>query len=454
MASVEERIDAYIAEGMPRWMTELTRLCQQPSVSARHEGVVECADLVAHMLRMRGFETSVSAVDGGHPVVLAHHTGGPGATKTMLFYNHYDVQPPEPLDLWTAPPFEPQLRDGALYARGAKDDKGEFVCRLAALDALHAIDGSYPCHITFLVEGEEEVGSPHLPAWHAQHIDRLQANAAIWEEGGIDADGHPQLVLGVRGLLYVELSVHTLKHDAHSGLANLLPNANWRLIWALSSLKGMDERVAIAGFYDDVLAPSAKQQALLAQIPSHEATLKDTFGIPTLLLDRQGDSVRAATFDPTANIAGMGGGYQGPGAKTIVPAKASAKIDFRLVPNQRPDDIVHKLRHHLDAHGFTDIAINVLGAEPPSLVDPDEPIVQLAASTAREVFEKPARLVPMAGGTTPSFLFTERGVPVITPGVGYHANGAHGPDEHVRLADFERACRHIARIVRDWGHSG
>src|SRR6185437_2184195 len=166
---------------------------------------------------------------GGHPVVLAHHPGAAGATRTLLFYNHYDVQPPEPLDLWRTPPYEPALRDGALFARGAKDDKGEFIARLAALDALAAVDGGYPCHVTFLVEGEEEIGSPHLPDWVERHADGLRAEGAIWEEGGVDADGAPVLSLGARGLLYVELSVAALARDAHSGGANLLPNANWRL---------------------------------------------------------------------------------------------------------------------------------------------------------------------------------------------------------------------------------
>jgi acetylornithine deacetylase/succinyl-diaminopimelate desuccinylase-like protein len=451
MTSTQERVDAYISEQMPRWIDELSRLCRQPSVSARHEGVEQCANLVAELLRARGFLAEVTPESGGHPVVLAQRAGLPGAGRKLLFYNHYDVQPPEPLELWTNPPFEPVLRDGALYARGAKDDKGEFIARLAALDALEAIYGGYPCDVTFWVEGEEEIGSPHLPEWVAAHADRLQADAAIWEEGGIDADGHPNLALGARGLLYVELSVTTLSRDAHSGSANLLPNADWRLVWALAGLKGPDERVRIPGFYDAVLEPSPRQEQLLALLPGQEESTKAQYGLEHLLLDRQGPAVARATFDPTCNIAGMGGGYQGEGAKTIVPARAMAKIDFRLVPDQDPHDILRKLRTHLDSQGFPDVQIDVLGAERPSAVDPDAPVVQLTAATALEVYGLPARLIPMMGGTTPRYLVSDRGIPVVTPGVGYEANGAHGPDEHVRLQDFQRAVQHIARLVQRFG---
>lgn len=451
MTTELERVDAYILEHMPQWMEELSRLCRQPSVSARHEGVEQCAELVAELLRARGFSAEVTPQAGGHPVVLAHRAGLPGAKRTLLFYNHYDVQPPEPLELWTTPPFEPVLRDGALYARGAKDDKGEFVARLAALDALQAVYGGYPCHVTFWVEGEEEIGSPHLPEWAACYADHLQADGSIWEEGGIDAEGYPTVALGARGLLYVELSVTALSRDAHSGGANLLPNANWRLVWALASLKGPDERVRIRGFYDAVLAPSPRQEQLLALLPGQEASVKAQYGLEQLLLNRQGADVARATFDPTCNIAGMGGGYQGEGAKTVVPARGGCKIDFRLVPDQDPHDILQKLRAHLDAEGFADVQITVLGAERSSIVDPDEPLVQLAAATAQEIYGKPARLIPLMGGTTPRYLVSDRGIPVVTPGVGYEANGAHGPNEHVRLQDFERAVQHIARLVQRFG---
>lgn len=453
MVENDERVDAYIDAHLDQWMEELARLCAQPSISARHEGIDACAALVAESLRARGFSAEVTPTEGGHPIVFAHADGSNNA-RTLLFYNHYDVQPPEPLELWQSPPFEPVMRDGSLYARGAKDDKGEFIARLAALDALKAVHGAYPCRVTFLVEGEEEIGSPHLPAWMREHAAAVRTDGAVWEEGGIDADGVPVVVLGARGLLYVELSVEALARDAHSGGANLLPNANWRLIWALASLKGQDERVLIPGFYDAVLPPSARQQEFLDVLPSHEESVKEVYKLDRLLLGRTGAAVSAAPFEPTCNVAGIGGGYQGEGSKTIVPARARAKIDFRLVPDQEPDEILRLLRRHLDAQGFSDIQITVLGAEPPGIVDPDAPLVRLTREIAREVYGVPARVVPLAGGTTPMFLFTRQGVPVVAPGVGYHANGAHGPNEHVRVRDFQRAVRHLARLTQRFASVG
>jgi acetylornithine deacetylase/succinyl-diaminopimelate desuccinylase-like protein len=440
-------VDAYVAGHMPAWIDELTTLCAQPSVSARHEGIEECARLVAEMLRRRGFDAVVSPTDG-HPIVLAHARGANPA-RTLLFYCHYDVQPPEPLELWSAPPFAPVVRDGALYARGAKDDKGELVARLAALDALRDAAGQYPCNITFLVDGEEEVGSPNLAAWFARHAEELRADGCIWEEGGTDADGDPLLSLGQRGLQYVELSVEALARDGHSGGAHLIPNAAWRLVWALATLKGPDERVRIPGFYDAARPPSPRQAELLAAVPDPAPALQKQFGLDRLLLGRSG---AGWVFEPTCNIAGIGAGHQGMGAKTIVPARAVAKVDFRLVPDQDPADIMAKLRRHLDAEGFGDVRIDLLGGYQAGVTDPDSPLVRLAAETAEEVYGRPARLMPLMGGTTPIYLFTTQGVPVVNPGLGYGPfNNAHSPDEHVRLTDFERVVRHIARLVQRFG---
>jgi acetylornithine deacetylase/succinyl-diaminopimelate desuccinylase-like protein len=437
-------IDSYLTEHRAEWIAELKELCAIPSVSARHEGIDQCAALVARMLERRGFAVEISET-GGHPVVLGH-AGGTNASRTLLFYNHYDVQPPEPLDLWQSPPFELTERDGAVYARGSKDDKGELVCRLAALDAVRAVTGSYPCQVTWLAEGEEEVGSPHLPAWVEKNAARLRADAAVWEEGGIEIDETPIVRLGARGLLYVELSVTVLSRDAHSGQANLLPNAAWRLTWALAALKGPDERILIPGFYDAVRPPTEREEQLLTASPKGAADIRDEFGLESLLGGVT--DVNRAYFTPTANIAGIGAGYQGEGSKTVIPARAFAKLDFRLVPDQDPDDIRAKLRRHLDAGGFEDVKIEVLGAERPGITDADAPVVRLTTEIASEIYGKPARITPLTGGTTPMYLFTERGVPVVAPGVGWGAmNRAHSPNEFMRLTDFDRAARHLARLA-------
>src|ERR1700694_1335924 len=327
-------IDSYISDHQRESIAELSELCAVPSVSARHEGIDQCAALVARMLERRGFAVEVSPT-GGHPVVLGH-AGGSNRSRTPLFYHPYDVPPPEPRELWESPPFKRTERDGSVFARGSKDDKGEFICRLAALDAIRAVTGSYPCDITWLAEGEEEVGSPNLPAWVEQHTVRLRADAAIWEEGGIEVDETPIVRLGARGLLYVELSVKVLSRDAHSGQANLLPNADRRLPWALASLKGTDERVLIRGFYDAVRPPTAQEEELLKAMPKGAADISEEFGLGDLLGGVT--DVNRAYFSPTANIAGIGAGYQGEGSKTVIPARASAKVDFSFVPDQDPYD--------------------------------------------------------------------------------------------------------------------
>lgn len=441
-----DEIDRYIDEHLEGWIRELSQMCAVPSVSARHEGIEECAALVAELLRRRGLDAQTRQT-AGHPVVLAHGDGA-RSDRTMLFYNHYDVQPPEPLELWESPPYEVHVRDGRLYARGSKDDKGELLARLAAVDALRAVDGELPCQVTWLVEGEEEVGSPNLPAFVERHADELRCDAAIWEEGGIDAEGRPQVSLGARGLLYVEFRVQSISRDAHSGSANLVPNAAWRLVWALATLKDQNERVLIPGFYEHLKPISPRQQELLEKLPSQEDEYKRSFGIDQLLRGRTGVAVSAAPFEPTSNIAGLNSGYQGPGSKTIVPAMASAKMDFRLVPDQDPFDIADKLRRHLDDGGFRDVQFEILGPERPGVVDPDAPLVRLCAETAESVYGKPALITPLTGGTTPKYLFTEKGVPVVAPGVGFGtSNLTHSPNENIRLKDFKNAARHVARLL-------
>ena len=439
-----KQIDDHIDQHVDEWLAELKALCAIPSVSARHEGIDECAELVKRLLEKRGFQAEVSPTDG-HPVVIAD-VAGADASHTLLFYNHYDVQPPEPLDLWESPPFELTERDGAVYARGAKDDKGELIARLAAIDAVKAVTGGYPCNLKWLAEGEEESGSVNLPKWVAQNRDRLRCDAAVWEEGGVESDGTPVVRLGARGLLYVELRASTIARDAHSGGANLLPNAAWRLVWALSTLKDQDERILIDGFYDAVRPPTEREQQLLEALPDRADEYRQEFGLQRLLTEPS--PIDRAYFEPTCNVAGFGAGYQGDGSKTVIPARAMAKLDFRLVPSQDPQDILRKLRRHLDAHGFEDVEVVDLAGEPPGITDPDAAVVRLTSAIAEEVYGKAPLVAPLSGGTTPMYLFTQAGVPVIAPGVGWGAaNRAHSPNEFMRIEDFRLAARHLARLV-------
>ncbi len=440
------RSDAFLQAGVDRYIAETTRLCAQPSVSATREGTHECAGLVAEVLTQHGFQVERFPTPG-NPIIVGRATGR--SHRTLLFYNHYDVQPPEPLELWTTPPFDPAVRDGALYARGAKDDKGEFVARLAAVDSVRAAHGgALPCGVTFVVEGEEEIGSPHIAQFVREHVDLLKSHGAIWEEGGVGPTGRPELSLGRRGVLDVELSVETMRADAHSGQAHILPNAAWRLLRALDTVKGPDERIRIPGFYDRALPPSAQDLELLGALPDAEAWRRETYGVKAFVRGLTGKALDRAVFEPTCNIQGLTAGYQGAGMKTVIPARASAKLDFRLVPDQDPKDIFARLRAHLDAQGFSDVAVTWHGAMWPSKVPADDPLVELTKRTAQEVYGQPSVLTPMGGGSSPVYAFARPlGIPVVTAGVGYANNHTHAPDEHVRLGDFVSAARHIARIV-------
>jgi len=447
MSEAARRIDTFVQEHLDRYIAETIRLCAQPSVSARGEGIAACADMVAAMLAAHGLQVRTIATPG-NPVIVGHADGK--SPRTLLCYNHYDVQPPEPLELWTSPPFEPTLRDGALYARGVADDKGELVSRLAAIDAVRAAHGgALPCGVTVVVEGEEEVGSPHIAQFVRQNLGLLQSQGAIWEVGGPDPDGRPVIALGFRGILSVELAVQVMSGDAHSGSAHILPNAAWRLLWALATLKDPDERIRIPHFYENALPPTDRDRQILDEMPVHEELLRREHGLRAFCRGAKGKELNHAVFEPTCNICGITAGYQGPGTKTVIPARASAKVDFRLVPGQEPDEILAGLRAHLDREGYGDVVVTRLGAMSPAKTPADDPFVMLTARTGDEVYGRPTLLDPLEGGSSPSYAFSGPlgGIPVVLAGVGYWGSRAHAPDEHIRLDDFRQGIRHVARIL-------
>jgi len=442
--------DAYLEKNLDTSLRELTRLVSQPSVAAQNWGLKECAALVGQMLEKRGFDVQIIATDGA-PVVFGERKGK--ADKTLLFYNHYDVQPAEPLELWESPPFEPEQRDGKLYGRGVSDDKGHITARLFALDALLDSDGDLPCNIKFVIEGEEETASVHLHQFILEHKELLAADACIWEFGGVNEEDVPIQYLGLRGICYVELSVESLSTDVHSGLGgSIFPNAAWRLTWALNTLKGPDERIRIPGFYDNVKPPSAHDRELLAALPDAAQEYKSRYGVKEFIKGLTGgtDLKVEEIFSPTCTICGLTSGYQGSGTKTVQPARASAKVDFRLVPDQTPAEVLEKLRAHLDAEGFSDVHIDFLGGEPAARTDPDDPFIDIVVDAAKDVYGVPMRKVPMVGGSGPNHPFVhDLGLPVATAGLGYPETRAHAPNENIRLELYLKHAKHMARVIHE-----
>lgn len=448
------KVDAYLEAHLGESVDELSRLTAQPSVAAQNWGLKECAALAGKLLEQRGFAVQTFPTRGA-PVVYGERAGK--SDKTLIIYNHYDVQPAEPLDLWESPPFVPTLRDGKLFGRGVSDDKAHITGRLFAIDALLDEDGELPCRVKWVIEGEEEISSVHLHDFVEEHRELLKGDACVWEFGGVDFNERPMQYLGLRGICYVELSVETASQDVHSGLGgSIFPNAAWRLTWALSSLKGPDERIRIPGFYDKVRKPSQRDIDLFSLLPETSEEYRQRYGLSHFLRGLTGgvDLHLAEVFEPTCTICGLTSGYQGPGSKTVLPAKASAKVDFRLVPDQSPQEVVKLLRSHLDAEGFSDVKVTLLGGEGPARTDPDDPFVKLVVESAADVYGMPMQVVPMMGGSGPNAIFQKAlQVPIVTMGSGYPGSQAHAPNENVRIDLYLKSARHMARVLRLFGAS-
>ena len=443
-----QKVDQYIEENLDQSIKELSKLCAQPSVAAQKWGMEECANLVAQSLAARGFAVQILPTSGS-PVVFGERKGR--VDRTLIVYDHYDVQPPEPLELWETPPFEPTIRGGRLFARGVADNKGNLVGRLHAIDAILAAEGELPCTIKFVVEGEEEIGSVNLEPFVKAHRDLLAGDVCVWEVGGVDHEDTPIQMLGLRGICYVELYARTANQDVHSGTGgSIFHNAAWRLVWALNSLKDQDEHILLPGFYEDVIPPTDREIALLAKGPEMIPYYMETYGLDGFLKDIEDELELAiqGVYQPTCTICGLTAGYQGTGSKTVLPATASAKVDFRLVPNQTPAKVLEQLRTHLDAHGFEDIEIVDLGGNPAAKTDPDHPAVEMAVRAARDVYEKPTRLIPMIGGSGPNFIFQKYlDVPIISSGAGDSQSNAHAPNESISLDLYQKGAKHFARLV-------
>ena len=430
----------------------LEALCRLPSVSAEGGALVETAELVEELLAGAGFETRQLTVDGGPPAVWGELRGT--SDRTVLLYNHYDVQPPDPLELWETPPFEPAIRDGKLFARGAADNKAQIALRLAAL---RTFGGPPPVTVRWIIEGEEEVASPHFDEIVRSNADMLRADGCLWEGDGFLTDGRPELMFGVKGVLAVRLDLALLSGDAHSGAAAVVPSAPWRLTEALGSLRAPAGRVRIDGFYEPVREPSAADlQAVESQSPTMDEELREAYGVREFVARVSGAELRKRlSFEPTCNLAGLHSGYGGPGVKTVLPARASAWIDFRLVPDQDPDAVLEQLRSHLDREGFGDVEITVLARAEPARIPLDDPFAARAIAVAERVAGRPASIVPSAAGTLPCVAPLERHVGVrglsVPDNAVYHGTAAHAPNEHIRLQDLAPAMRYFLALLEELG---
>jgi acetylornithine deacetylase/succinyl-diaminopimelate desuccinylase-like protein len=376
--------------------------------------------------------------------------------RKLLLYNHYDVQPVDPLDEWVTPPFEPDVRDGKVYARGTADNKGSIVSRVCALEAYLSRRDELPVDIVWVIEGEEEIGSPHLGDFAKQYADVLRgAYGCVWEAGGRNARDRYEIALGCKGLLYVELRTGEASRDLHSATAAIVANPVWRLIWALNTLKGPDGRVRFPGFYEDVRPVTPAQHEVLSDWDYPEENVKELYGVDEFLDDLTGDELKERlVFGPTCNVDGFHAGYGGPGSKTVLPARASAKLDFRLVPDQDPARILRLLAEHLEREGFGDVdVVTFNGGEHPVVGDPAHPFVETCVRTAERVYGHDPAVIPMMAGTGPVYqLCGQFGIPMATAaGVGYAGSRGHAPNEHIRIGDFVVVTKYFVGLLEALG---
>ncbi len=445
-----DRFRAYIEAHKERFLDELIELLRIPSVSAQGTGIAEAAALVQRRLEHLGAAVGTFTTADGSPVVYGTLGSGP---RRLVIYDHYDVQPADPLELWQSPAFTPTIRDGKLYVRGVADNKGNLMLRLQAVEAWLATEGSLPLQLVFVIEGEEEVDSRALPQFCREHPELLRADGCLWESGGRNIDGRPLIHCGVKGIQYVELVARGARRDLHSSNATVVPNPAWRLTWALATLKTSDEQVRIPGFYEAVVPPSTADLAALAHIPDTDDAMLDDYGIPAFLGNLRGlERLRRHLFEPTCTICGLVSGYTGPGSKTVLPGEARAKIDFRLVPDMQPETVLAQLRAHLDAQGFEDIELIDLGGEYPARSSLDSAVVRALARSAEAVYALPPVVYPTSAATGPMYpVAPAYGTPVASgAGCSYPGAQIHAPNENIRLDDYWLAMRWMGKFLRNF----
>lgn len=444
----------YVAQNRERFLNELKDFTSQPSVAAQNLGMHEMAGKVLERLQKLGAQTKLIPVEGGFPVVYGELGEG---NRTLLIYDHYDVQPPEPLDLWTSPPWEPEIRDGKFYARGVADNKGDLLLRLQAVESWLATEGALPLKIKWVIEGEEEIGSPNLGKFVRENRALVQgADGCLWEFGAKDSHENPMLICGLKGILYLELHARGASRDLHSGAASIVENPAWRLVWALSTLKNERDEITIDGYEKYVRQPTALELEAASHIPFDTNLELKKYGIKQFINGvRDFEAIKKLYFTPTVTICGMQSGYTGPGGKTVLPNHAFVKLDFRLVPDQTPDLIMDLLRKHLDAHGFGDIEIQLTETGEHVARSPlDSDIVMAAKAAARATYNRDAVVYPSAAGSGPMYeLCQQLNIPAVSAGTGYPDMRGHAPDENIRVDDYFEGITFIRELIRNFAAS-
>ena len=447
--------DAYLNEHEERHLHDLNRLLEIPSISAlseHKEDVARAARWLCEYLESIGMEEAAVLPTAKHPVVCAEWLHRPGA-PTVLIYGHYDVQPVDPIALWTSPPFAPAVRDGKLYARGSADDKGQVMVNLQALEALLQSEGGLPVNVKVLIEGEEEIGSPSLEPFINEHRGRVEADVVLISDTSMLADGLPTICCGLRGLCGLEVHVTTAATDLHSGIyGGAVANPTHVLASLLASMREGQGRILVPGFYDDVLEPSAQERAQIAALPGDEESLRRRLGVPALDGEPGYSAMERTSIRPTLEVNGMWGGFQGEGTKTVIPNEAHAKITCRLVPNQDPAVIAKAVAKHLhDAcPPSARVEVEIGHSAYPWRCDPASTPIRAAIRSLESAFGTTPALARL-GGSIPVVESFDRllQVPCVLMGFAAPDANAHAPDESFPIETWRTARFASARFLHE-----
>jgi len=451
IVNVLKHVDSH----MDALVSDLQTLIRQPSVSAKNEGIEECAKLVSKLLKKSGISSEILRLKKNvAPIVFGEITSKQNPEKTLMFYNHYDVQPAEPFDLWDDPPFSGTRKGNKIFGRGATDDKGELITRIKAVEACLKTTGDVPCNVKFVIEGEEETGSAHIEDYLKKYKKKFSCDGVIWEFGYVDAKNRPIIGLGMKGLLFVELSVKESIRDAHSSLAVLIKNPAWRLIDAIKTLRDSDGKILIKDWYKEVTPFSKNDLELIKTEPFDENVFKKEFGVTSFVGNKKGMAAKKALVgDATCNIAGFVSGYTGDGAKTVLPGNALVKIDFRLIPKMDPKKQILRLKKHLKSKGFEDVKIKVFHGEAAARTNSSDPFVTQVKEAADNSFGTSILNVSNAG-TGPMYPFVDiLKAPCISIGSTYMFSRIHSPNEFARVDLLKKTTKCMCLIMNNFGNN-
>ena len=453
-------LDRFVAGNRDRLLEELLQFLRIPSISTlpEHKADVErAARFTADALTNAQIEHVDVIPTGGHPLIYGDWLHAPGK-PTVLLYGHYDVQPPDPLELWKTPPFEPAIRDGNIYARGAADDKGQFYMHIKAVEALGRIHGGLPVNVKFLIEGEEEIGGASVAKYVAANQEKLRADVALVSDTALYAEGIPTLCIGLRGLIYLEIEASGPARDLHSGLyGGAAPNAVYGLIELLAKAKSADGTIRIPGLYDDVREPAPAELESWASLPFQESEfLAKEVGSTELTGEKNRTVLERVWSRPTLEVHGIAGGFTGAGAKTVIPAKATAKVSLRLVPEQDPEKVIQGVRQFVAENTPAGIRteVRVLSAGRAVMVDPGHPAIRVAADAFEKVLGRPTVFI-RSGGSIPIVGDFARhlGIPTVLMGFGLPDDGLHSPNEKYKVDNYYMGIRTVAEFLERYGQS-